>query len=251
MNEEQEFEKRLELFRNDVEGALQLLYSYFTIYKVLQEDENVLKYINETPTFWRTVLYSLQSSYFITLHRIFDHKSKYNINKLIDFAHQNIHVFSKSALKARRLKAGGNVREWINDFIERAYAPDDSDFKRLRAHIDRYRNIYRTNYVKIRNTIYAHKVLSTQKDIDAIFANTNIKEMEKLTVFLKKVQIALREQYNNGRKPILLPLRYSLNSIYKHQNTKGEIYPIQMQIVKETKLMLSMLNTDSFVPPLR
>ena len=81
--------------------------------------------------------------------------------------------------------------------------PDD--FRRLRADVRRHRRVYEANYRDLRNRLFAHKKVSAQADIDALFAKTNIQELKEILAFLGKLYEALWQLFFNGRKPVLRP----------------------------------------------
>ena len=73
----------------------------------------------------------------------------------------------------------------------------------LRAHIKKHRQIYETNYRDLRNRIYAHTVATEQTDIRQIISRTNVREIERLLLFLMRVYESLWHLFMNGRKPRL------------------------------------------------
>jgi AbiU2 len=79
----------------------------------------------------------------------------------------------------------------------------------------RQRKIYEANYRRLRNKVFAHKEISDAAEVSALFAGTNIREMERMLVFLLSFYEALWQLFFNGRKPVLRPLRYSVNRILR------------------------------------
>jgi len=114
------------------------------------------------------------------------------------------------------------------------YIPKEIDFDRLDKYTDKYSKLYNENYRKIRNKIYAHQEFSKPEQRERLFKNTNIKEIEKILIFLKKLHIALWELYNNGRKPKLRPLPFSFKSLKKkaQKNKKADL--LQQRMIEET-----------------
>jgi len=72
MTIEKKFEHDLEVFRKEIESAIQFFYCYLAINSELSESKKKLNLVNKTPLFWKTNIGALQISFFITLGRIFD-----------------------------------------------------------------------------------------------------------------------------------------------------------------------------------
>jgi AbiU2 len=85
------------------------------------------------------------------------------------------------------------------------YEPGPADFRRLRADVARQRRIYEDRYRELRHKVFAHKGLSHPQQITALFARTNIREMQRMLAFLMAPHQALWQLFNNGRKPTLRP----------------------------------------------
>jgi len=231
---EQKFIHDLEVFRTEVQSGTQFFYVYLTINSVLSENKESLRAVNETPLFWGTNIGALHISFFITLGRIFDRSSKHNISNLVDLGKKHKDIFSKQALADRKRLLSPNADEWLPQYLKDAYEPTAKDFLRLERHIEKYRNIYDQSYRKIRNKIYAHKELSQKHQVDKLFKKTNIRELEKLFVFLNKLYEALWELLYNGTKPVLRPMPYSLKSIKNKRLPDGQSKTIHQKVVEET-----------------
>ncbi len=229
------FEKELEIFRTEASLCAMYYYAFLGIESVISSNRKLLDIVNETPLFWNANTSALQTSTFIVLHRIFDNKSKHNINKLLAIAKDNISIFSKTALADRKRKFSNNADEWLDEYMVSVYVPEEKDFKRLSNNIARYRRIYENNYMKIRHMYYAHKIVSSQGDVSKLFAKTTIIELEKIIVFLLRTYYLLWELYFNGNKPVYKKLPYSINSIIGKEYRRWEQNAIHISIVHQTK----------------
>lgn len=96
-----EFKKELEILKRDAESAKQFFYIYLTIHDVAK-GQKAYRLLNHSPLFWTTVLSSLQISTFIALGRIFDQKTKHNIDSVLRVAQKNQSIFSTQALGIRK-----------------------------------------------------------------------------------------------------------------------------------------------------
>lgn len=65
-------------------------------------------------------------------------------------------------------------------------------------------------YRDLRRKVVAHKELTDPAAVSALFAKTNIRELQRLLVFFSRLYVALWQPFFNGKKPTLRPRRYSL-----------------------------------------
>lgn len=233
MTIEKKFEHDLEVFRNEIESTIQFFYCYLAINSELSDSKEKLSFVNKTPLFWKTNISSLQVSFFITLGRIFDKTSKHNVFNLLKTARKHQSIFSKAALKSRKEAGSANAHEWITDYMKGMYVPKESDFDRLDEYVQKYSNLYDANYRMIRNKIFAHQEFSKPEQREKLFKKTDIKELEKILVFLKKLYLALWELYANGRKPKLRPLLFSFKSLKKKAKKQKKAGLLQQRIIEE------------------
>jgi hypothetical protein len=243
---EEEFVHELEVFRKEGQSAIQLFYAYLTLQIVAGREVKVKIAFNRGALFWHTNIYALHSSTFITMGRIFDQGSPHNIDKLLSLCQKNQQIFSKKSLEMRRRGDGGNVDARIDDFLNAAYEPSPDDFRRLKKYVARYRKIYDKNYRPIRHQLYAHTELSRQDDIETLYKQTNIREMQRILIFFNQLHHCLRELFNKGRKPVIKPMPYSVRSMLQKEIQPWKTSTIQEAIVKDTESFL--LELKKLVP---
>jgi hypothetical protein len=151
----------------------------------------------------------LQASSLIALGRVFDQNSAHNLDRLLSIAQRNPEMFSKAALGGRRQGRSEQEPDWLQEFLSNTYEPKPRDFRRIRAYVRKWRMIYESRYADLRNKVFAHKELADDKETAPLFAQTNIRELQRLLTFLGSLYEALWHLFNNGRKPALRPQRYS------------------------------------------
>ena len=237
MSEEQQFESELEIFRKESETASQFFFGYLAINEVAKHNRGVLTFLNKNALLWSTVAGALQMSALIALHRIFNHRSRHNVDALLRLVESNTSIFSKQALRRRKQ---GNVQKepgWLTGYIRDAYEPTARDFQRLRALVEKYSKLYQSNYAGLRNKVYAHMVASDPSEVQTLVARTNIHEMQRMFVFLLKLYEALQELYTNGRKPVLRARRYSAVRM-RNSSSRGSGSDVHVQIAKEFEHVL-------------
>lgn len=209
---EDRFEHELEIFRRECDEAVQHLYAYLTMHAVAGDQQAVRRLYNGAPLFWLTTLRALQTSLFIVLGRIFSFESEHNVGVLLRVAEQDRVIFSREALATRRGSIPGlDVQEYVRD----AYAPTNDDFRSLRREVRDWRRIYEANYRAVRNQIFAHVEVSRSEDVDALFARTNIQELEVLVTDLVTFHFRLQELLQNGTRPVLRRANSSVQELRK------------------------------------
>ncbi len=237
------FTHELEVFRTEIESAIQFFYADRAMNGVLAKDKYTLAIVNRTPLFWVTTAGALHTAFFITLGRIFDQDSNHNIDKILRTAQANAVIFSKEALELRKRAGSANAAEWIGEYMKSVFVPTAVDFRRLRKYVAKYRKIYATVYKDIRHKVIAHKDLSNVDDIHALYAKTNIAEMQKLLIFLNKLYHSLWQLYYNGNKPVLRQMKYSAKRMMRAELPKWQSHHVQERIVADTVNFLKLLSS--------
>ena len=237
-NGEKEFESELEVFRDEIETGLKVLFTFLAVHATAHDKPNIIAKLNAAPYFWRTVLYSLQSTQFIVLGRVFDSSSEHNVHRLIKSAQENTAIFSKDALAARKLAGSENAEEWLPEYMTHVYEPEASDFRRLRSHIAQRKKIYMGVYRDIRRKVFAHKELVDHGTINELFQSTSIAELKEIFIFLSKLYQALWQLFHNGRKPLLRQQPHSVKKLLARQSKPWEPKTLQKLIVEDTQFLL-------------
>jgi len=214
MDAEKQFLAELEAFRVDSESAAQFFYTFQTIHYMASQDQRLLTRMNWNPMFWNTTLGALRDSSLSALGRVFDQDGKsHNIRRLLKFAQDHPQVFSKSALRTRKLVEMKDAPDLVDDYVQAAYEPTADDWRRLRKHVSKWEAVYRANYRAIRHKVVAHRERITEVERTDLFAKTSYVELEKVCAFLDAFHEALWQLYHNGRRPVIKYRRYSLRSI--------------------------------------
>jgi hypothetical protein len=218
-----EFERELEVFRTESEAAAQFFYAYLDIHASAGADAAVYQLLNTAPLFWKTILGGLQTAAFVVLGRVFDKDSAHNVVRLLRLAQDNPQIFSKAALAQRKQGASSTPPEWLDDYLKHAYVPRAADFRRLRGYVSKQRKIYLEKYQPLRHQVFAHKGVSDPADVSALFAKTNVREMQRMLTFLMSLYDALWQALVNGHRPVLRPQRYSVKRMRKRaaKNARG------------------------------
>jgi len=238
---EARFERELEQFRHDGNAAAQFLYAWVAFHACAKANSSIRRGVNERALFWNTTLGAFQTSLFLVLGRIFDLNPKsHTLERLLREATNNPSIFSRGALAQRKSKQSPGAT-WIKDYAREAYVPSDSDFTRLRRYAGVRRATYQRVYQKIRHKVFAHSGISSRTQSDALFANTNVHELQRLVLSLGELHEALWQLYVNGRKPVFRRPTYTISALRRlARRTDRHIPSIQEAIVTDTYDVLSL-----------
>lgn len=234
-----EFLSQLENFRHEAYVAAEYLYSDMAVQHAASTSEKLLHRLNMTPSFWLTHQAGMQVAAYVTIGRVFDTTSRYNINALLDAFAANLQEFSREALAARKQDGRSEEPDWLAEYLENAHYPGDRDVARLRAKVLEYREIYNRAVKPPRHKYIAHREKRDRAEVQALFAAGKVRELWRLVTFLYAMYNALWEQYYNGRKSILRPIRYSVRAIYDSK-PQGRSGPHE-NIIRETRKLMQFM----------
>lgn len=242
MKRHYQFEAQLENLRNEANTAATYLYAEMAIQHAASKSRNLLNRLNNTPTFWNACNGAFQSAAYISLARVFDYKnSKYNIGKLLDSVESDLHLFQRDALADRKRGSGLANLDWIDEYLSKAYYPTQKDVTKLRKKVDAYRVIYERAVKPVRNEYLAHRVKQEHAEVSALYGGGTIKDLWRLTTFLLQLHSVLWDMFQNGRKPVFRPIRYSVKTIFDAKTQRSGAHETIIRDVK--KLMSFIENT--------
>ena len=220
------------------------MYAEMAIQHAASKSKKLLNRLNNTPTFWLVCGASLQSSAYITIARIFDKKSKYNIDKLLDSMEHNIHLFQRDALASRKREDRTDDPDWLEDLLKSAYYLKSNDIVRLRKMVNKNRDIYNRAIMLVRHNYLAHRGIVDQAEVQKLYASGKIRELWRLTTFLLQLHSVLWEQYHNGRKPAFRSVRHSVKSIYDAEQQRSVPHESIVSDVKKLMQFIEFATLD-------
>lgn len=233
MNKYHLFEVQLENFRNEASVAARFIYAEMAIQHAVSKSPKLLNRLNRTPTFWITCGAALQSEAYISLGRIFDDKSSYNIGMLLDAAESNLQIFQREALATRKRDGKTIDPSWLQNYLDEAYYPTAKDVVRLRKKVGDYRVIYERAIKPVRNKYLAHRVKQDHAEVSALFGGGTFKDLWRLTTFLLQFHSVLWELLYNGKRPVFRPIRYSVKIIFDAKVQRSQAHETIIREVKE------------------
>jgi AbiU2 len=234
------FLAQLDNFRHEAYVAAQYLYSEMAVQHAASKSKKLLNRLNLTPRFWLAHSGATQAAAYLCLARVFDKSSSYNVEALLNAFDVHLHLFSRESLSARKREGRTKPPEWLEEYLERAHYPTERDVERLRKKVAEYRTIYLRAVEPARHKYIAHRVKTEHHEVQALFASGKVRELWRMVTFLYALHEALWEQYHNGRKPILRPIRYSVKSIFDAAEQSSAPHEA---IVGETKKLMRFIET--------
>jgi hypothetical protein len=233
-----EFLVQLENFRHESTVAAQYLYSGMAVQHAASKSSKLHSRLSETPSFWNVHMAATQTAVYVTLGRIFDTNSKYNIEALLNTFEANLNLFSRSSLEARKSEGTTKRPDWLDTYLMSAHYPTLEDVSRLRAHVNLHREFYDRAVKPVRHKYLAHREKQELSEVQELYGRGKVKELWKTVAFLISLYDALLQQHLNGRKPILRPIRHSVKTMYDHASERSG--PHEM-IVKEIRTLMERL----------
>ena len=242
MARQHQFLIQLENFGNETAVAAQYLYAGMAVQHAASKSQRLLNRLNDTPRFWQVHMAATQTAAYVTLGRIFDTKSNYNVDALLNSFEASIQLFSRQALESRKSEGFSNRPDWLDEYLNRAHYPSSKDVERLRAHVIRHREFYDRAVKPVRHKYLAHREKQEHAEVQELYGRGRVKEMWKTVTFLLALYEALLQQHMNGRKPMLRPIRYSVKTMY--ENADNRTGPHEA-IVMEIKRLMERLRGDA------
>lgn len=133
--------------------------------------------------------------------RLFDNDARsLTAEKLLNMCIVNIGQFGREALKARKLAAiSGDEPDWLDDYVNTAYQPTESDLESLLTQVLVQKEVYRTVYAPIRHKVMAHKDWDTIANVDELFEETNIGQIQEMLDHLFQIKKIIWDMLYNGK----------------------------------------------------
>lgn len=205
---DEEFWKGFELTRNEIDIAIYSYYTWLEIQNYAATNEEVRNSMNKTPMFWNITLYGLQESFFMALGRVFDDgKDCHSIHKFINSCISHSEHFSYEALEKRK-QGSSEKPDWLDNYMSETYQPEVVDFLKIKPAIALHRKKFGV-YKHIRNNVFGHAIANKLGNTSDLFAETKIGDIEEILYFLRDLQSAIRELFDNGTKPDLGSGKYN------------------------------------------
>lgn len=193
--------------------------------------------VREESAFWIPVLYSLQTTQFIAIGRIFDTGKQFSFKTLRTACLKNIGAFSREALQIR--KGWSNLDDdrildnysdtsceldgfrmgmdtgWKRDYIENAYEISSSEINMIFDSLSDADMKYKLGAKIARDEVFAHAAAERLSDSTASFEGVVIGEFRRMLDDLYTVHYMLHGAFLNGQPPVRMARRYRGDSRFE------------------------------------
>ena len=198
-------------FENEVTALIQSYYAGKSINNIASGNEDIYHGLHDSAICWNIILHSLQTTFFITLGRIFDTDPKvFSIHSYLRSYIKSPEWFTQDALRVRK---GWPKREyepaWIQEYLDNAYYPKLEDFLKYKQMVKPYQERYESIYKPIRHNIMAHKNFEMIDSLNDLFKGTNIGIIEDTILFLYQLHSSIFDLIYNGKKNELSHYKFS------------------------------------------
>jgi hypothetical protein len=188
-------------FESEINVASWSFYAWKNINNIAVSDEKTYHVLNRNALSWTIILYSLQSTFFIAIGRLFDKDERsFSVHAFLRACIENIDQFNKNALRERKIKGSeADKLPWLDEFIEKSYQPNKKDFLKLKGEVSKRQKRYESIYKPIRHKVFAHKEFKEIKCIEILFKKAKIGEIQDLLCFLYQIERIIYQLLYNGQ----------------------------------------------------
>jgi hypothetical protein len=236
--EEQAVINALGIFKRQADDCVTCLYAYLTIHAVAGRSKPIRDHVNTNALFWNTALRALQSDLFLALGRVFEKKSRHNVNTFMRVIQAHRTAFSRAALKQRKAPIFAHDAAGLRDYMKGHRMPSPADIRRVTDVLNKYRAAYQAKYAAIRHQVFAHSVVVNRTQVQALFSKTNVRELQRMTIYLGRLHDAFWEAFNNGGRLAVRRRRHSVVSMLKRPKGTAVVKPIHEDVVSATDAAL-------------
>ena len=167
------------------------------------KDESLDDRLNQNPYTWKTILWALQTTWMMGASKLSDHNSKSSIKRFISFCRENLDLFSRDALLARKkmISTSFGERLFAERYLSECHFPTADDFNLFDSEMNEFADLEEVIRI-LRNKVFAHDDLLDDATVHAHFegiVNTRVES------FLAKAHLVHsqihRGMFLNGHKP--------------------------------------------------
>lgn len=199
---ESEYWQSYTVLTNEVEDTLASYYTEKEINDYASTNAAAFIEMNANPHFWVVTTHALQTTFMITLGRIFDLDPRsHSIHKLLSETVAHPEYFSKTALARRKRAIAGSEPTWLNEYLEEAWEPNVAGLEKLRAALAPSQEKYDMAFKPIRHKLFAHQDIMDRASIQTLIGKGLITDLEKILYDVHDVLSCIAQLANNGEEP--------------------------------------------------
>ncbi|MDF0752731.1 hypothetical protein NLU14_21105 [Marinobacter sp. 71-i] len=194
-------EEALKLYRDEVATATWAFYAWKHLNNIGSNDRAVRNGLNRNAATWNVITHSLQTTFFITIGRLFDiDGDAFSVHAFLRFCIENVDQFDSRHIRERKMTDQNGIEaDWLESYMGRVYEAKVPDFQRLRGEVTKHQKRYEEIYRPIRNKVMAHKEIASLSNVTEIFGRTNIGEIQSFLALFGQVENVVFDLMHNGK----------------------------------------------------
>ena len=132
-------EEALKLYQDEVATATWTFYAWKHLNNAGFNDRAVRRGLNRNAATWNVITHSLQTTFFITIGRLFDiDGDAFSVHAFLRFCIDNVEQFDSQHIRERKIADQNGIEpDWLDDYMERVYEAQEEDFQRLRGEVSK------------------------------------------------------------------------------------------------------------------
>ena len=217
--DEKKYLKQFKVFEREVDTGFKNIVLHFGINRISIKNTKPLQ---STAEFWNYSLYNAATVSIMTLGRIFDVNSPFNIHELISsigYREDELHFFSHNLLKQRK------DIDFFDKYIEGEEEFSKQDFRNISNEKKRIHKKYKEYLVDYRHSLIGHRLVEHPDELNN---KGQFKYIDILDIYLSlyNIKMGLWSRYHNGRDQdelVFDDLEYLIDNI-DDQNTRTPRY---------------------------
>ena len=190
-------------FESEVTIVTQSFFVWKAINNIAANDRKIHSGIYPQALVWNITLHSLQTTFFITMGRLFDEDSEaLSINSYLSKCQAHLDQFDEAHLRARKVKTSNqdSPPPWLDEYMRNITPPSAADIRALKKKSKSFKSRYNRIYKPIRDKVMAHRELSTLDNLGGLFEGALIYEIEDTICFFNQLRQVIWQYLYNGRK---------------------------------------------------
>lgn len=183
----------------------------------------------------------MQVAAFIAMGRAFDQGSPHNVDRLLKLAQSQPSLFAREALRRRKQGRDATPPSWLDAYMQSVHVPVPAEFRRLRGHVKKHRQLYEKSYKTLRDKHFAHTEIADEADIENAFSKTSKREIERMLLFLIRLHDSLWHLYMNGHRPTLRTLPSSVKASGRLTLPRTQLSGVHRRMTRDTADILTRI----------
>jgi hypothetical protein len=192
VSDEKGYIKQFKVFESEVDVGFNNIVLHFGINRISIKNTEPLQ---SSANFWNYSLYNAATVSIMTLGRIFDNGSPYNIHELlisVGYRDNDVHFLSHESLRQRK-----DIK-FFDKYIEGEVEFSKDDFRRISNEKKRIHKKYKDYLVDYRHSLIGHRLVEHPDELNN---KGQFKYIDILDIYLSlyNIKMELWSWYHNGR----------------------------------------------------